>query len=237
MTEKEIWKDVPGYEGYYQVSDLGRARSLDRIVIDSRGGKRFYRGVALKTVLSSGYHRVSFRINGSVRHFRLSQLVAIAFLDHKPDGHKKVVDHINGIRTDDRLSNLRIVTQRANLSTCFRSNDDSFSSKYPGVYKDGEKWVARIRYSDCKIYLGRFTDELEASNAYQSALSKIKDGSFNAGDYKIKFSSKYKGVSFRKSDSRWTAQTTINGKKKNIGSYKTEIEAHEAYKQYKQIKL
>lgn len=291
---QEIWKDITGYDGYYQASSLGRVRSLDRWVSYSNGRKSFYRGVIIEGGLNNGYVQIRLSRDGIPKTYTASRLVAMAFLDHKPDGHAFVVDHINGNRADNRVENLQVVTGRENRSTCFRSNEDSFSSKYVGVYwnvemckwhaviyhdgnrsrlgffdveleasmayrsalskiKDGSfnaadympnpinnyrgvtfmkasnRWVAQIAIRGKSKYLGCYHTELEASNAYQSALSKIKDGSFNPDDYKPKFTSKYKGVGFQKASNKWIAQITINGKSKHIGLFKTELEAHHAY--------
>lgn len=227
----EIWKDVPNYEGYYQASNIGRVRSLDRKVVDSRGVKRLYKGRIIKGSVDKGYRKTTLVKDNVGRTYRFSQLVAMAFLDHKPNGHTLVVDHINGVKTDDRVENLRIVTNRANSTSCFRSNEDSFSSKYVGVswMEDMSKWRAQIKFDGKTVSLGLFTDELEASNAYQLALSKIKDGSFSPDDYKPKYSSRYKGVTFDKASGKWRARITRIGKLKHLGLFLTEIEACNAY--------
>ena len=234
---EEIWKDIPDYEGYYQVSDLGRVRSLDRTVLTTNGQERFYKGRIMNpNVSNKGYKQYSLSVNGVYRTFRVSQLVAMTFLGHKPNGLELVVDHINGDKSDDSVDNLRIVTQRANLSTCFRSDEESLSSEYVGVSWDNSKskWKAQICHNGVSVGLGNYDTELEASKAYQLALSKIKDSSFNHNDYKPKFSSKYKGVSFHKPSNKWYAYITINGKNKHIGLFKTELEAHNAYLQAKE---
>ena len=230
--KEEIWKDVPDYEGYYQASNLGRVRSLDRTVTYSNGYDRFYKGRVIKgSVNKEGYRQASFSFNGKSRNFKFSQIVAMAFLGHEPNGHNFVVDHINGDRSDDRLENLRVVTNRANSTTCFRSNEESFSSQYVGVNwnKERSKWKAQIYHDGVHTHLGLYNTELEASNAYQSALSKIKDGSFNPDDYKREWTSKYKGVFFKKANNKWVAQIRANGKKKHLGLFPTELLAHEAY--------
>lgn len=232
VKEVEIWKDIPSYEGYYQASDKGRVRSLDRTVTFSNGYDRFYKGGVMNgSVNNSGYKVHNLSINGIQRTFQGSQLVAIAFLGHKPDGYSLVVDHVNGDKLDDRVENLRIVTNRANATTCFRSDRGSFSSEYVGVslHKSSSKWKTQIRHNGVNTRLGCYDTELEASNAYQLALSKIKDGSFNPDDYKPKFTSKYKGVYFNKPSNKWQAQIPINGKQKHIGYFNTELEAHKAY--------
>lgn len=232
MNVKEVWRDIPGYEGYYQASNLGRVRSLDRTILTTNGQERFYKGKIKKgSVNNKGYTQYSLNINGIGRNFMRSQIISMTFLGHEPNGHKLVVDHIDGDISDDRVENLRIVTQRANTSTCFRSDEDSLSSEYAGVYwnKNTSKWMARIYHEGVRLYLGLYNTEVEASNSYQSALSKIKDGSFNPNDYKPEFSSQYKGVVFDKNRGKWMARITVNGKKKHLGRFNTEIEAHNAY--------
>ncbi len=228
----EIWRDIPNYEGYYQASNLGSIRSLDRTVQTINGQERLYKGRIKKdSVSNEGYKQYSLNINGVNRTFLGSQLVAMTFLGHEPNGSTLVVDHINGDKSDDKVENLRIVSHRANTSTCFRSDRDSLSSEYAGVNWDKKlsKWGARIAHNKVQIYLGLYNTEVEASTAYQSALSKIKDGSFNHNDYKRKWTSKYKGVYFCKGNNKWQAYITINGKSKHIGLFKTELEAHHAY--------
>ena len=128
------------------------------------------------------------------------------------------------------MENLRIVTHRANTTTCFRSDRDSFTSGHVGVnWDEGKsKWRAQIRYNSVQTNLGYYDTEIEASNTYQLALSEIKDGSFNPDDYKREWTSKYKGVSFHKASQKWQSQTTINGKRKHLGCYHTELEAYKA---------
>lgn len=229
--KEEVWRDISGYEGYYQVSSLGKVRSLDRVVPTKDGGERFCKGRTIEGLVNRGYRQVNLNRDSIGRTYNFSQLVAMAFLGHEPNGGVLVVDHINGNRSDNRVENLRIVTQRANKSICFRSNEDSFSSKYVGVnwHKGTSKWITQIRYGEAVIHLGLFTSETEASKAYQSALSKIKEGSFNPEDYKPKWTSKYKGVHFHKSSGKWQADVKIRGKQIYIGSFPTEILAHQAY--------
>ena len=175
--ELEIWRDVKGYEGCYQASSLGRIKSLDRTVVCKDGSERVYRGRILKGSINktTGYRQVGLSVNGKLRTFTASQLVALAFLNHTPDGHTSVVDHVNGNRLDDRVENLQIVTNRENSSTCYRSNKETLSSKYAGVswYKRDNKWISRIQYEGKSVYLGLYPTELEAHEAYQKALAKI----------------------------------------------------------------
>ena len=227
----EIWKDIPNYEGYYQASNLGRIKSLDRTVTYSDGRRRFYKGRIRDGSVQNGYKQTTLRGDGIGRNFMFSQIIAVTFLGHEPKGHTLVVDHINGDKLDNRVGNLRIVTHRENSSTCFRSNEESLSSGHVGVswIERDSVWRSQISLNGVSVRLGCYDTEIEASTAYQEALSKIEDGSFNPDDYKPKFTSKYKGVYFNKRDNKWVARITINGKTKYLGSFTTEIEAHQAY--------
>ena len=104
------------------------------------------------------------------------------------------------------------------------------SSRYVGVSfnKNAKKWSAKIKSDGKNVYLGYFDDELEASHAYQLALAKLKDGIFNHADYEPKYSSKYENISFRKDSMKWRSRINLDGRIKNLGSFKTEEEAYEA---------
>ena len=134
MTQKkEIWKDVPNYEGLYEVSNMGRVRSFDKCVVATNGARRFYKGKIVEGYYKDGYRCLALAKNKRYKKVKHSQVVAMAFLNHKPNGCTVVVDHINGIRDDDRLEDLRMVTHRENTSTCFRADRKKLSSQCVGV--------------------------------------------------------------------------------------------------------
>lgn len=112
----ENWKDICGYEGYYQVSDLGRVRSLDRIIYQKiKGGviaKKIYPGCILKQSIRNGYFSVSLKMNGDGKHKTVHRLIAIAFIDNPQN--KPLINHINGIKKDNRISNLEWCTAKEN---------------------------------------------------------------------------------------------------------------------------
>lgn len=226
--ENEIWKDVPNYEFQYQVSNLGRVKSLSRI--GSRGCN--IKEKILKAGISSnGYLSVSLYGDKSGKTYNVHQLMATAFLNHKACGYKLVVDHIDNNRRNNNLENLQIVTSREN-STKDRKNG---ASRYVGVrwYKRDCKWESRIKINKKDVYLGRFNSEIEAHNAYKLALSHLKNGDIDKiGVVKAVTSSKFKGVHFQKSSRKWIATININKKQKYIGSFKNENDAVIALKQF-----
>lgn len=112
---KEIWKDIPGYEGLYQVSNMGRVRSLGRTIIYKDGQKHFYKGKILSPGNgSTGYLHV--RLGSKGREAGIHRLVAEAFIPN-PDG-KIDVNHINGVKSDNRVNNLEWCTRAENMKHC-----------------------------------------------------------------------------------------------------------------------
>lgn len=173
----ENWREIKEYEGLYEVSDLGNVRSLSRIVKNNGGTFVLKERIIKPTINSSGYLKCNLCKNGICTNKNIAILVAVAFLNHIPNGHNFIIDHINGIRTDNRLENLRIVTHRENGSVCFRKLKNNFTSEFVGVswQKSSQKWIASISINGKSVYLGLFNNELEASKAYQEKLQLISE--------------------------------------------------------------
>lgn len=108
----EIWKPVVGYEGLYEVSNQGRVRSLDRSVIH-KDGQMFVKGRILKPgKYRNRYYNVNLWKKGKMTNKTVHRLVAEAFIPN-PD-NKPCIDHINAVKTDNRIENLRWVTYSEN---------------------------------------------------------------------------------------------------------------------------
>jgi hypothetical protein len=228
MNNTEIWKDIPGYEGIYQVSDIGNVKSLSREkLIRGKYPITTKEKILKQLVNPRGYLIVILCKNNLKKTINVHILVAMAFLNHKPDGtHKIVVDHINNNKLDNRLVNLQLINHRENSSKDRKNG----TSKYTGVcwQKSNNKWQSEITINGKKKYLGLFTDEYEAHLAYQKALKMYHEGDLSF--MKIKeFSSKYKGVSWHKSLNKWMVRIKVDGKRKYLGLFTDEYEAHLAY--------
>jgi len=218
IQKLEIWKDIPGYEKLYKVSDLARVKSMFY-----RGTKK--EGILTQTNAGHGYLHVSLHKENKGSHIKVQILVAMAFLGHIRCGHLKVVDHKFQDRKDNRLSMIQIITQRKNTN----KKHISSSSKHTGVYFHNlhKRWYSAIRILKEKIHLGSFDKEEDAATAYNLALSNWDN--YGIKPEKKKFGSIYRGVTYFKSRDKWVAKIKINGKLKHVGIFKTEIEAHYAF--------
>lgn len=120
----EEWRPIAGFENLYEVSSLGRVRSLPREITVIRQGKECvcrYKGKILSPGKSTnGYQVVNLSSNGKPKAHSVHCLVAYAFLPACPGKHGKSdwhIDHINEIKSDNRAENLRWLTHRENNST------------------------------------------------------------------------------------------------------------------------
>lgn len=110
----EQWLALPGYEGRYEVSDLGRVRSLTRAVTNSNGYTQTLAGRILKGgYIGAGYPGVSLTVDRTQRTHTVHSLVLLAFVGPKPDGME--IRHLSGDKTDNRLINLAYGTRSENM--------------------------------------------------------------------------------------------------------------------------
>lgn len=122
MMDGEVWKPVVGYEGLYEVSNLGRVRSIDRVISSTPDGAmtRSIRGKIMKAQMKprkSDRERPRYMIQLSKGHgnygsFYIAKLVAEAFIGPRPDGLE--INHIDGVPSNDRATNLEYVTKSDN---------------------------------------------------------------------------------------------------------------------------
>jgi hypothetical protein len=116
----EDWKPIPGYEGLYEVSDLGEVRTLEREWISGRGVRRIVKpGIKNKTKDKDGYYRVTLCKSGKKTRKHVHQLVAEAFIGPKPEGLQ--VRHLDHSRTNNRLNNLKYGTAKENSADRHRN--------------------------------------------------------------------------------------------------------------------
>jgi len=216
----EIWKDVKGYEGVYIVSDLG---NVNRIFSYSNGTVK-NRSVSA-SIGDDGYRAVCLYVNNVRKRKRIHQLVAESFLNHESCGYEIVVDHIDNDPLNNNLSNLQLISQRENNSKDkwrHRMGD----VKSLGVQESGNKFSSMIGLNGVTYYLGSFSTELKASEAYRKSLEDYNNGCFEARKYsEYKPASEYKNVSWHKGNGMWLVSKVTDGKQRSYGYFHCEIEA------------
>ena len=161
----EVWKTIKGFEDY-QISNLGNVKSL-------KNGK--------EKILKShpnerGYYNVDLYLSNKRKTLRIHKLVSEYFLNHKGDGTMKlVIDHIDNDKSNNRLDNLQIITNRQNSSKTIKKIQGKTSSKYVGVtwHKQSKKWLAQIQINKKHISLGTYINEYDAHLAYKNKLKEI----------------------------------------------------------------
>ncbi len=160
-NQEEIWKDVVGYEGHYQVSNFGNIKSI-------KNGK----DIVMKLGVSrNGYNSIGLWVNNIHESFMVHKLVAMAFLNHKPNKFDTlVIDHIDRNRLNNNVENLRLVSQRDN---CIKGLP---RSGYLGVQfnKINNKWHVRPRINKKTRHFGYFDCPKIAGQAYL-IFTKIAD--------------------------------------------------------------
>lgn len=142
--EEEVWKDIEGFEGYYQASNLGRIRSVDREVAGKAGCVRILKGKVLKPEMNNdGYLLVGLCKESKQKFFSVHRLVWMTFNGEIPSGMQ--VNHLNEVKTDNRLENLNLMTPKQNNNWGTRTeraknantNHPSLSKPVIALDKDG----------------------------------------------------------------------------------------------------
>lgn len=111
----EEWKPIKGYENLYEISNYGRVRSLDRFVNCKKNGKQLKRSKIIKPFKTkNGYYQVGLWKNNTKLNHYISIIVYSHFVGPIPEGMQ--VNHINEDKSDNRLSNLNLMTPKENIN-------------------------------------------------------------------------------------------------------------------------
>lgn len=177
--EKEIWKDVKGYQGLYEISNLGRVKSLAKDIMYSNGKLYKYDERILVPIkiqnTNSGraddfYLAVNLTKHKKAKTFRIHRLVALHHLENPLNLLE--VNHKDHDRLNNNVINLEWTNTRENA--CHYHKSQKYSSEYVGVswHKGSKNWRAYIWLNGSLKALGCYSSEVEAALAYQNALTE-----------------------------------------------------------------
>jgi len=169
----EIYKDIKGFEGRYQVSNLGNVKSLERKIWSHLNGGCYctFKEIILKpSINNKGYETLKLSKNNNYKCFTTHRLVAMSFLNFIPDGYMLHIDHIDGDILNNRCDNLQVLTASHHRYKTMADKPKKikpkavFSSKYKGVswYERSKKWLARLDINGKRYHIGYFETEIEA---------------------------------------------------------------------------
>ena len=126
-AKEEIWKDIPEFEGIYEASNMGRIRSVSRIVRSGKGD-RINPTVILKPAIGQwGYEQVCLRKDGKKYAKRVNRLVAQAFIPNP--NNLPQVNHIDGDKTNNCVDNLEWCDASYNMKHCFDNRMSDWTTK------------------------------------------------------------------------------------------------------------
>lgn len=136
---QEIWKDIEGYEGLYQISNLGRVYSFDRVIPSKAGSTMVRKAKYLVLCNRRGYVAVTLiNLNSKKKQITVHRLVAQHFIDNPEN--KRCVNHIDGNKRNNRVDNLEWATDSENAQHAFKT----------GLKKPTKPWLGKLNSHSCK---------------------------------------------------------------------------------------
>lgn len=168
---KEEWKDIAGYEGFYQVSNQGRVKSLDRYVNAKLGSEMMKKGVLMKLQSShKGYSTVILHKNCKSKTQQVHRLVAMAFIPNPLN--KPQVNHIDCDKKNNRPENLEWAAQDENMAHAVRNG---IYSNFSGKQLEAARASIKIACEKHKIKVNQYSLKGELIKQYKSIAEAEKE--------------------------------------------------------------
>ena len=163
---KEIWKDVLGYEGIYQVSNFGKVVSLPRVWVSGNGVLRKHGGCVLSQNIGRGYFRVKLSKDGIKEIISVHRLVAKAFIEN--NNNLETVNHKDGNKLNNNADNLEWMT----------SGDNTRHAHEKGLTKQGKEhqWAKIVLDTQTGVFYETLNEAAESKNINVSTLSNYLTG-------------------------------------------------------------
>lgn len=172
----EKWKSVPGYEGLYEASTLGRIRTVEgKITKNKRFAERHWKSRILKTrgKQNSGY-RASLWKDGKVKDALVARIVAYTFLGNPPTD-EYTVNHIDGNRFNNKIENLEWMTRADNVRYGFEHGQYSSQKKISLIDNTSGEIVSFNSHTECNKFLNRSNGYI-FSRLNSEGVIRSKDG-------------------------------------------------------------
>jgi|LGVE01.1.fsa_nt_gb hypothetical protein len=182
---KEIWRDIPNYELFYQVSNFGRIKSLPRKILKSDNKHQTLKGVVLTPVLTNRYHIVSLSKCGVRKTYRVHRLVALTFIPNPEN--KPQINHRDFITTNNAIDNLEWCTASENALHSVKYN------KNRNYYREHnhklKKKVVQLSLNNVVIKVWESLYSIQKTlNIHKSNVGKVCKGKqHTAGGFKWKY--------------------------------------------------
>ena len=225
----ETWKDIKGYEGHYQVSDMGRVKGLKRTVKHPTGYPKTIGSKILNPTVVKGYYQIDLSKEGKRKRFLVHRLVAEAFIENKRNSPQ--VNHKDGNKENNNVNNLEWVTVSENVLHGYKIG---LSEPMSGV-KNGHAILNKNKVIEIRNDFSEGVTQKELSERHHVSKSTIQDIVENKTWIDVGGRSRVKNFTKNKTGYKWTekhrnkyrGRFTHQGKKIDCGLHDTEKEAYE----------
>lgn len=176
MTIEEIWKDIEGFEGIYQVSNYGRVKSLRRLLWNGKVWHMSKEKIMKPSIDCNGYPLVGLRNKDGMKYMRVHRLVALAFIPN-PNNYR-VVNHIDADRANNYVDNLEWCTHKHNTEWANKLGSFDHSKRKVRVIETG---IIYKSIHDCAKSMSEFNvDFRHVSDCINGKLKSHKGFHFEA---------------------------------------------------------